>query len=333
MVDWKLFVPYLSQTTHFKCLKMNATPDPVRWYVIINPAAGSGLAGRRRPLIEQTLQALGLPYTVKFTDSRGHATRLAEDGILKGYRHILGVGGDGTNHEIVNGIVGQALIPSRDVTYALMPVGTGNDWARTYRLSHDPAKRLAALVSPQTVLQDVGLVEYQSDGERRLRYFVNVAGMAYDAYLVQQLEQHPRQSSRFLYLGLILRYLFKYRIGPARIRFNDQIVEDDFYTINLGICPYSGGGMRLVPQAVPDDGLLALTFARSVSKLDVILQTGRFYNGTILNHPLIEGFQSAGPVTVEPVGNFTTLLEADGELLGQAPATFTVVEKALRVAK
>ncbi len=312
---------------------MNSTPNALRWYVIVNPAAGGGLAGRRWQEAEQVLRRLGLPYTVQFTVRRGHATMLAKNAIREGYRHILGLGGDGANHEIANGILTQALVPSQQVCYALLPAGTGNDWARTYRLSHDPAERLAALVEPKTVLQDVGLVEYQWEGARCRRYFVNVAGMAYDAYLVRRLEQHPQQPSRFLYLGLVLRHLFAYRIGPARILFDGEVIEDDFYTINLGICPYSGGGMRLVPHAKPDDGLLALTFARRMAKWEVVLQTGRFYNGKILEHPRVAGRQLAGPVTVEPVGGFPTLLEADGEFLGEAPATFTILKNALRVVR
>ena len=88
--------------------------------------------------------------------------------------------------------------------------------------------------------------------------------------------------------------------------------------------------MQLVPQAVPDDGLFALTFAREVSKLTVLLQTRRFYRGTILEHPCIEGFQ-ARDIAVEALGGRPTLLEADGEFLGETPVRFEIMEKQLRV--
>jgi len=300
------------------------------WFIIANPTAGNGRVGRRWPHIERILQELGFSYTVKFTNYRGHASRLVDDAILNGHRHILGLGGDGTNHELVNGIMTQTHAPSTDIHYALLPIGTGNDWARTYNIPHDPRQRLLRLLEGKTVLQDVGKVRYHRDGQVDERYFVNVAGMAYDAFIVKKLEQH-RIVSRLQYLLMVGQYLFEYQLLPARLRLDDRVVEDFFCTINIGICPYSGGGMRLVPHAVPDDGLLALTCARRLPKWEVLLQTPRFYNGTILKHPLVDGFQTRG-LLVEHIGERPTLLEADGEFLGETPAEFSVLEKVLRVA-
>lgn len=299
------------------------------WYIIANPASGGGAVRKRWPAIEQLLQELGFSYSVHFTQYPGHATRLAEDAILKGHRHLLGIGGDGTNHEIANGILGQRFVASAEITYALLPVGTGNDWARHYRLARAPRQRLQDILLGKTVLQDAGLVQYQRDGQPEQRYFVNVAGLAYDGYIGRQLLQH-RVTSRLQYLLLIMQYLFRYRLTKARIIFGQRQVEDYFYTINVGICRYSGGGMQFVPQAVPDDGLFALTFARRLQKWEVIAQTARFYNGTLLRHPKVEGYQ-ARAIQVEAAEDAPTLLEADGEFLGETPVAFTLLEKALRV--
>ncbi|MCC6461655.1 MAG: hypothetical protein IT260_14365, partial [Saprospiraceae bacterium] len=210
------------------------------WYIIANPAAGNGAVARQWPEIEELLQELGFSYSIKFTDSRGHAVRLVEDAILKGHRHLLGIGGDGTNHEIVNGIMQQDRIPSTDLHYALLPIGTGNDWARMYGIPSDPRQRLLRLLEGNTVWQDVGLVLYWQEGQAAARYFANVAGMAYDAYIARQLDRH-RMVSRLQYLLMVGRYLFKYRLRHARLLFNEQVVEDHFYTINIGVCRYSGG--------------------------------------------------------------------------------------------
>ncbi len=300
------------------------------WYIIANPAAGNGAVGRKWPGIERVLQELQFSYTIKFTEHRGHAVRLVEDAVLKGHRHILGLGGDGTNHELINGILRQTVVPPADITYALLPIGTGNDWARTYGISRDPRARLLRLLNPETVLQDAGKVVYQSAGKTEERYFGNVAGMAYDAFIAQKLDRH-RFVSRLQYLLMVGQYLFAYRLLPARLLFDGRTVEDFFYTINIGICRYSGGGMQLVPHAVPDDGLLALTFARRLPKWEVLLQTRRFYNGTLLRHPRVEGVQTSR-LRVEQIGPAPTLLEADGEFLGETPAEFIIVEKALRIA-
>jgi len=299
------------------------------WYIIANPTSGGGTVRKCWPAIERLLQELGFSYSIHFTEHPGHATRLAEDAILKGHRYLLGIGGDGTNHEIANGILGQNFVASTEVTYALLPTGTGNDWARMYKLSLDTAQRLRDIMAGKTVLQDVGLVKYQAEGNPGQRYFVNVAGLAYDGYIGRQLVQH-RVTNRLQYLALVLQYLCKYRLRKARIFYDHQQTEDYFYTINVGICRYSGGGMQFVPQAIPDDGLFALTFARRLKKWEVIAQTPRFYDGSLLRHPKVEGCQ-ARAIRVEAVDDAPTLLEADGEFLGETPVEFVLVEKALRV--
>ena len=299
------------------------------WHIIANPVSGGGAVERCWPGTERLLQELGFSYSVHFTERRGHAMQLVEEAILKGRRHILGIGGDGTNHEIANGILRQKQVPSTEIAYALLPSGTGNDWARQYGISADIDARLKRLLEPKTVFQDAGLVRYFQAGKQQERYFINVAGMAYDGFIGKKLSEN-RITNRMQYLLLVAKYLFEYKLSKARILFDNQAVEDFFYTINIGLCRYSGGGMQFVPQAVPDDGLFALTFARRLPKWEVLLQTRRFYNGTLLSHPKVEGFQTPS-IRVEHIGNTPTLLEADGEFLGETPAEFRLLEKALKI--
>ncbi len=299
------------------------------WYIIANPTSGGGNVQKHWSAIERLLQELGFSYSVHFTERPGHAARLAEDGILKGHRYLLGIGGDGTNHEIANGILNQTFVATTEITYALLPIGTGNDWSRMYKLSFHPKQRLQDILVGKTVFQDVGLVKYQRDGKQEQRYFVNVAGLAYDGYIGKQMVQH-RVTNRLQYLVLVMQYLFRYRLTKARIIYDQQQIEDFFYTINVGICRYSGGGMQIVPQAIPDDGLFALTFAHRLPKWEVIAQTPRFYNGTLLRHPKVKGYQ-ARSIRVEAANDAPTLLEADGEFLGETPVEFVLMEKVLRI--
>lgn len=299
------------------------------WQIIANPVSGGGAVEKQWPATERLLQEMGFSHSVHFTERRGHATRLAETAILNGHRFILGIGGDGTNHEIVNGIMGQSFAPTSDVYYALLPSGTGNDWARQYGIPTDIRARLERLKKMEIRYQDVGLARFMRDGQPGERYFVNVAGMAYDGYIGQKLTQH-RVTNRMQYLLLVAQYLMRYQLSKAEILFDSRSVEDYFYTINIGLCRYSGGGMQFVPQAVPDDGLFALTFARRLSKIEVLLQTPRFYNGTLLHHPKVEGYQ-AKSIRVEHRDQTPTLLEADGEFLGETPAEFILMEKALKI--
>ncbi|MFN0213032.1 MAG: diacylglycerol/lipid kinase family protein [Saprospiraceae bacterium] len=299
------------------------------WHIIANPAARNWAMEQQWPQIERLLQELGFAYTVQFTERRGHAAQLVENALLKGGRYLLGIGGDGSNHEIVHGIFNQKFVQPSEVFYGLLPFGTGNDWARQYGIPSDPKLRLEKLRMLKTAYQDIGLITYQRDGETRSRYFVNVAGMAYDGFIGKKLVENPARN-KLQYLLKIAQYLTEYKLSKARIIFDGQTTEDFFYTINIGLCRFSGGGMQFVPQAIPDDGRFALTFARKISKLEVLIQTPRFYDGTILKHSKIEGHQ-ARSIRVEHVGDIPTLLEADGEFLGETPVEFQLLDKALRV--
>lgn len=306
-------------------------PAAPKWFVIVNPAGGNGAVKARWAAIETALKASGLSYEIAFTEAPGHATALARQAIENGFRHLIAVGGDGTGNETVNGILQQKIVDSQSVTFALMPVGTGNDWVRFWKIPKQTEVWFDLLKTGKTTFQDVGVARFRNGEKEGLRYFFNVAGMAYDAFVVKHSETRKYLlKNRFFYLWLVLTCLWKYRLSRARIEFDGQVVEDYFYTINAGICPYSGGGMQIVPQAIPDDGWLALTFARKISKLGVILNTWRFYNGSLGKHPRISTL-SAKAVKVTPLSNEPIFLEADGELLGQAPVEFSILPNALKI--
>jgi len=267
-----------------------------------------------------------------FTKSRGHATELARDAIESGHRHILAVGGDGTNNEVINGILQQGSVSPLEVCYTLLPIGTGNDWIRTMGIPREMDAWLEMFEKGQTTIQDVGHVEYTREGKVEQRYFANVAGMSFDAYVARFLDENKGFIGGPLayYLALV-KCLAKFKLPLTRVCADGFELEDHLYTINAGIGRYSGGGMELVPHAITDDGLLGLTVAKKLSKLGVLLATPYFYNGKIERHPRVE-VHSARTIEVKamhedhPVG-----LEVDGEFLGYTPVTFSVLEKSLNV--
>lgn len=299
---------------------------------ILNPAAANGEAGRMWPALEVRLREHFADLTVVSTEYPGHATELAEDALKAGYRHVMAIGGDGTNHEVANGILQQQVVPSNEVWYTLFPVGTGNDWIRTHGIPRQIDHWLKMMEKGHHIFQDAGLVTYRQAEVEKKRYFVNVAGMAYDAFVVRYGERHRLWvRNRFFYLLLILRCLFQYRLSQGIIEADSRMVNDRFYTINVGICRYSGGGMQLVPQANPQDGHLALTYAGPVSKLGVLFNTWRFYNGSIGEHRKIETTLAKEIRVDTPDDEPPILLEADGEFLGCSPASFRLINSALRV--
>ena len=302
-----------------------------QWFFIVNPAAGNGWAGKHWPEIAARLHRHLPGYQFAFTTHRGHAAELAEAALRRGFRCIAAVGGDGTNNEAVNGLVRQDLVPLSEILYTLLPIGTGNDWIRTHGIPRNIEHWLEMISSGTVTEQEVGIVDFFLDGRAQRRYFVNVAGLAYDAFVVRYSEQNKRWvGGSLMYLALILFCLFKYRLSKLRVRFDGQERSGFYYTINAGVCRYSGGGMQVVPHADPQDGLLALTLAGRLSKLGVLLNTWRFYNASIGQHPKVELHQ-AQHIVVESADGTPVWVEADGELLGQGPVGISLDERKLRV--
>ena len=182
-----------------------------------------------------------------------------------------------------------------------------------------------------TLVQDIGVATYTEQDQKKVRYFANIAGMAYDAYLVKNIEaKKNRITGSIIYILFLLVYLLKYRLTKAKVSFDQQVIEQYYYTINVGICRYSGGGMQIVPHAKPDDGWLAVTLAGKLSKLKVILNTFRLYNGTIGKLKEIDTYLTK-EIHIEAPATTPCLIEADGEFLGQTPVSISILSKALRI--
>lgn len=302
------------------------------WYIIANPTSGGGKAKKQLPKVKQLLEQEGFDFHWEETKAAGHAVQLVHEGVKKGFKKFLAVGGDGTGHEVVNGIFSQSTIPSQDITYSIVSVGTGNDWIKEYGIPKDFKKWIPLLKTAKTYQQDIGLAHFNTaSGEQESRYFVNVAGMAYDAFVARQMLQSSLPfSNKIVYLFLIFKCLFAYTLRKARVTFDGNQVDHAYYTINVGLCRYSGGGMQFVPHAVPNDGQFALTYAKTISKLGVILATPYFYNGKVDQHPKVEVFQT-NKVRVEALEETPTLLELDGDFVGQTPVDFELLPQALTI--
>ena len=303
-----------------------------RWYVVANPAAGNDQVKRQLDRIVVLFNSHNLDFTLVKTEYKNHASLLTQEGIRKGFRKIIAIGGDGTNNEAINGIMSQTEVNSQEITYCLLPVGTGNDWVKEHQIPMKLSAWMEVLKTGNTFLQDIGLVKYYKNDKEEKRYFTNVAGMAYDAYVLSEMDKRKRPlTNRLAYLFFGLYYVFKYKLQKARVHFNGKTVEDYFYLINAGICRYSGGGMQFVPHAIPDDGKIALTLAGRFTKIGVLLNSYRFYNGRIAGHSKVDIFQT-DHIKVEAVDQ-AIMVEVDGELLGETPVEFSIIAKALKIIK
>jgi YegS/Rv2252/BmrU family lipid kinase len=305
-----------------------------KWFVAINPMAGGGKAKKNWGEISQLLRQMGIEFDFGFSRQHAHLITLVREAVVGGYRKIIAVGGDGTANEAINGICTQDEVPTKEITFALIPCGTGNDWIRTHGIPNNYKKAILLIQAGKTQMHDVGYVSYhaQDNGEQRGRYFLNVAGMGYDAYVTHaSMTRNRVLPDKLFYMYLIMSCTLSYKSKKARLWIDGQLQEGNYYSMAMGICKYNGGGAQFVPHAVADDGLLALTLIKKVNPLEVVANSRRFYNGKIAENPKVSTFQTKHIRIEAAEGEEAIWVEADGEFLGQTPVEFTILPQAIQV--
>lgn len=302
-----------------------------QWLFIINPNAGVKKGTRNWPMIHSLLDKAGLIYEYIFTENRGHAIQLVCENIEKGYRNIAVVGGDGTLNEALNGIFEQKACDPLEISLGMIPVGTGNDWCRMFGIPFDYAGAVDVLMKKKTFLQDVGKVTFFRNDIPVTRYFMNVAGMGYDALVAKKtnLLKEKGFGGPLVYFYFIFTSLFQYKFMDAVIRIDEEtIFNGSIFSMNVGICKYNGGGMMQVPYAIPDDGLLDVILIKKASKLFVIRNANKLYDGSHINLSPVKTFRGK-TVKIDSPGKI--YLEADGESLGHTPMSFEILTRRLKV--
>jgi diacylglycerol kinase (ATP) len=300
-------------------------------FLIINPTAAHGKMRERWRAVETTLRAENFPFEFAFTKWHLHAIELTRAAIQQGYDLIVAVGGDGTLNEVVNGMFdAQGALINPNAALGVIPSGTGGDFARTAGIARDPiaaARQLAR--SSQTRLLDLGEIQCVSDGKATRRLFANVAGLGFDAEVVMRVEASGKRVSGTLpYYSALLTTIGKYRNKDVHLQVDDQTIEGRFNAIVVCNGKFFGGGMQISPHSDLADGLLDVITLGDLGRVEVVLNTPRLYNGTILEHPKVREYH-ARHVTV--AARQDILIEADGELIGAGPATLSVRPAALRL--
>ncbi|MBA7561899.1 Diacylglycerol kinase [subsurface metagenome] len=293
--------------------------------VIVNPVAGARSTRRKWPIINRLLERIGLTFDFNYTEGVGHAIELAQAAASDGYRYLVAVGGDGTVNEVANGI-----LLSRNAAATVLGVvstGTGSDFARSAGLARDYTTACNNLTSSKRLTIDVGVVEYQRDGKRQERFFVNSAGVGFDAAVVKETERLPKFFGGTIpYVAGMLRTLVSYRNKNIVLKVGDE--EERKRVLNVAVANgnYCGGGMRIAPDAELDDKLLDVVVFGDMSKFEILKEFPTIYKGTHINHPKVS-VKKAANVSIESAKPM--LVYADGELLGECPASFRVVPAAL----
>lgn len=301
------------------------------WWVIANPAAGRGAVARRWLEIRQWLADVLDDPVVQCTERPGQGTAMAARAVEQGCRRLLAVGGDGTCHELLNGIFRQQAAPTGDITLSVLPIGTGNDWARTHRIPRGQAAWKHMMRAGRRRLHDAGRVTF-FDEQRvaRHRFFLNAVGLAFDAHVIQQINRASHGHLTGNYFLRLLRHLLRYEAVELQLQLDRHARRGRFFTIEAGVGRYVGGGLQLMPHADPADGRLAVTLVAETSKLDILFNLWRFFDGSIGRHRRV-ALQQVKRLSARPIGDRPLPIEADGEWLGWGPAQLEVMPEAFQV--
>jgi diacylglycerol kinase (ATP) len=293
--------------------------------VIANPRSGKGRVGRDPNAFEQLLATTGIDFGVRLTEHRGHATDLARAAREEGHRFLVAVGGDGTIHEVVNGIMTSAN-PDQ-VVLGVLAAGSGSDLIKTFGLPPDLADGVKHLVGDSVFPIDIGRVTYQRQGREESRFFANIAEAGFGAEVVTRAEPLPRFLGRFRYLVSFWMSLIFFKIRNGTVRLDAGTYDGPLTNLVVANCQFFGGGMHIAPKAHPADGRFDVLIQKG-TKRDYIAGITKVYKAEHIPSPVIREHHSS---RVEVEGERPLSVEADGEILGTTPAVFELLPNALKL--
>jgi len=284
--------------------------------LITNPISGKGKAAAVAKQALQRLTAEGYTGQAELTTQSGDAKRIAREAIENGSHWIIACGGDGTIHEVVNAIAEQP-----DVVLGILPCGKGNDFAEALKIPTKPIEAIEVLWAGTTRQVDLGKI-----GDH---YFDTIVTCGYDAEVSRRVtEEGTPFSGTAAYVYTAITTLFRYRSPIVRLKGDFGSYEGEILLTATGITSSYGGGMKIVPEAIIDDGLFDVCFIEPVPRRTVLRLLFTLFWGGHTGHPAVQMHRTKS-LTIET--DPPILLYADGERICYTPATVEIVERGLTV--
>lgn len=290
--------------------------------VVLNPASGGGKTLKAAPTIVKALQARGECYQVSLTAGPGDAIEKARAFAEAGARVVIAVGGDGTINEVANGLVEAG----GETALGIVPAGRGSDFARTVQTPKEIVDAVARACGSAPRRIDVGKATFD-DGTHR--YFLNVAGLGFDAVVAERAYGSRLPGSQLPYLSGLAGSLGKYRNIPVRVEANGETIETPAVFVVIANAAFFGGGLHIAPMASIEDGLLDLGIIGDISKGELLRQVPGVYRGKHVTHAK---FTHRCVTEARVTTGERARVQLDGELCGDCPVTFSVCPGALQFA-
>ena len=321
-----------------------------KWYIIVNPHAGSGKTISKWKKAEKCFREKGLDYVSVETCGPGHAEELAAAALDEGYRNLAAVGGDGTVHELFCGLMHwyesrpAGSVHLQDIAIAVIPIGSGNDWIKTHKVPRDIDRVADLMKSSSFHLQDVvrvSRVETRDPREAavapaiRTDYMLNVAGVGFDSRICAIVNEQKRlgKTGSSLYLKALLKVIANFYSFPIEIWADGKLFfSGDCFSIAFGTGQYSGGGMRQVPDAVVDDLKLDMMVVPRLPIPLLLSKLRHLFTGRLSSVKELL-FAKCSSIVVLPAAQEQNpeVVEIDGETIGPVPVRMEVLPEQIRV--
>jgi YegS/Rv2252/BmrU family lipid kinase len=291
---------------------------------LVNPASANGATGRSWPQLAHTAAGLGLSGDALLSERPGQLGELAREAVDGGARLLVVVGGDGSVNEVVNGVAG------REVDVALIPRGTGRDFARSYAIPGRIEDAIRVALDGETRQVDLGRASYRSwAGADETRWFANVASVGMSGAIAQRANETTKAlGGKASYLIATLSVFARWQVDDVHVSVGEHVRDGRMHDVIVAIGAYLGGGMKIAPDAQTDDGLFDVLLIGDLTKRDLLLTLPKTYRGTHLPHPKAEVLRGS---TVAVDASSPVPIQVDGEQPGTTPVRFETVSGALRL--
>lgn len=283
-------------------------------------------------LKEQLASFLPGNYSIieKRTQKKGHATELTLEAINENAAIVIAAGGDGTMNEVINGIMQASEDVRKKVMAGLFPLGTGNDFARTAKLTKN-VEELAGLIENESFTSiDIGLLEFtDEDGKNKTRYFNNIAEIGVGAKAVEIVNKSKKAlgSTLTFFLG-VLRAFMGYKQQRVTIRSGDFEWEGKVVAVCMANGRYFGSGLGIAPGALLDDGKLSLVVVGNIKMVHFLRYLPSLRKLKKIDHPQVHYLKtdhcSITGIQHHPV-------EMDGENVGCLPLSAKIIPRAVNL--
>ena len=306
------------------------------YFFIVNPRAGSGKTMYEWLPAERKLKRLGIPCDIALTDHKRHATALAQQAAAEGYRRIIAVGGDGSLHEVFNGICRWCAatgVPTEEFLLGVVPIGSGNDWIRSLAVPNDTIEVVDLIRRNSFGRMDV--MRVKSSGGRTA-YMANIGGVGFDSHVCKRVNTQKESGRRgkLIYLNSLRYTIFNLKSINISVVSDGEVVFTGLcYSVAFGNGRYSGSGMRQVPLAVLDDGLLDYTISPKTPLLKVVKELPRLFNGTLHQSVYVISGKCRSLQIVPMDEQSNDIFELDGEIEGLLPMSIEVTGHMINVIK